>query len=51
MIKLFPPLAELSNLLLQFGVMDMIHAILVATNKLLYIYVVSYYSKLNANLV
>lgn len=45
---LFPPLAELSNLLLQFSVMDMIHSILVDANKLLYICVVIYYSKLNA---
>lgn len=34
---LFPPLAELSNLLLQLGVMNMIHSILVDANKLLYI--------------
>lgn len=51
MIKLFPPQAELSNLLLQFGVMVIIHSILVATKKLLYIYVVSYYSKLNVYFV
>lgn len=44
----FPPLAELSNLLLQFGGMDMNHSILVDANKWLYIRVLIYYSKLNA---
>lgn len=48
MIKLFPPLAELSYLLLKFGFMDMIHSILVDTSKLVYICVVNYNSKLNA---
>lgn len=48
MIKPFPPLAEFSYLLLQFGFMDMIHSILVDTSKLVYICVLSCNSKLNA---